>query len=250
MNTVKQAKKPTFLITGGAKRLGAAMANFLASSIPCNFVIHYHASQRDAKTLKEELAQHGSTCVLWQADFSSPQKVSNPFLEHDVDILINNAAVFFNDTAENFIPEQMQLAMDVNFRIPIQLTQWLYQACQARNKRAKVVNILDYALNSAKDNFFSYLSSKKALAASQTLQAKAYGDHLSINSIAPGVVLLKENTPQTYIKHMENAGGVLGNSGSVEGVLQTLLYLCQIDCITNQVIQVDGGLHLVDKSNL
>ena len=97
-------KKQTILITGGAQRIGKAIALSLKNN-NLNFVIHYNSSIKEAKDLKNSLIKSGNQCEIIKCDLNKPGQVSKIILKSkrifgSVDFLVNNASLFLNDNIE------------------------------------------------------------------------------------------------------------------------------------------------------
>ena len=138
-----EAKK--IIITGGATRIGAAIAKSLIS-YDVKMVIHFNKSKSNALKLKKELGELGAETYLLKADLNNFKQTNNLIKTaykkmKGLDCLINNASIFENDNLENFSEKSFAKHINVNLKAPAILTQNFKKLL--RNKEGCIVNIID-----------------------------------------------------------------------------------------------------------
>ena len=138
-----EAKK--VIITGGATRIGAAIAKSLVS-FDTKIVIHFNRSKSSALKLKKELENLGAETYLLKADLNSFKQTNNLIKTahkkmKGLDCLVNNASVFENDNLDNFSEKSFSRHINVNLKAPAILTQNFHKLL--KNKEGCIVNIID-----------------------------------------------------------------------------------------------------------
>lgn len=219
------------LVTGGARRIGAAICRELAAQ-GASVVVQYLHSEKESIGMNHTLGQ-GVFSV--RGDLSTPQGCEWVFREAAdwmgrVDILVNNAAVFGRDG-------QMDLAelQAVNVAAPQHLARMLAD----QPTGGCVVQMLDCRIAwPATGEFQTYTATKREVADSVVSLARAWAPRVRVNGVAPGPVLVPEGV-------REAAGELpLGRRPTVEDVAQAVVFLCKSQSITGQILFVDGGQHL------
>jgi NAD(P)-dependent dehydrogenase (short-subunit alcohol dehydrogenase family) len=227
------------IVTGGARRIGAAIARALAED-GWPVLIHYNQSRREAEALAAEL---GAETV--QADLADPEAAA-AILEAAGPapaLLVNNASGFAYDRHEDFTLDHWAAHMDTNLRAPVLLTR-AFAAAVPEDARGLVVNLLDAKLSSLNPDYFSYTVSKAGLAAATELAARAFAPRLRVNAIAPSITLV--SGPQTRESfeavHARNPTGV---GVTVADVVRALRFIIATPCLHAQTITLDGGQRLL-----
>lgn len=233
------------LITGGAKRLGQAMAERFAVH-GWQVCVHYHHSAGDAANLVARLPQarsYGLDLLAADADFAGliAQVVADC---GRLDCVVNSAALFEEDGFFELSPAAFDRQLAVNFRAPLMLTAAFGQWLRQQDARGSVVNILDQKLFNLNPDYFSYTLSKLALKESIRLQAMAAAPYLRVNGVAPGLTLLSgEQTADNFARaHRMTA---LGEGTRPQSVAEAVHFLAEAAQITGQVLTVDDGQHLL-----
>ena len=221
------------LVTGGSRRIGAAICRELAAR-GAGVVVHYRHSEAEAIAMNRAL-KHGVFSV--RGDLADPREREWVFREAAewmgrVDILVNNAAVFSRDGA---------LAADavraVNVEAPLDLARRV--AAQAGG--GCVIHVLDARIARPEAGpFREYAATKRELAESVARLAREWAPDTRVNGVAPGPVLAPEGA-------REAAGDVpLGRRPTPEDVARAVAFLAESDSVTGQILFVDGGQHLVE----
>ena len=235
----------TVLITGGAKRLGQAIASHFAAQ-GWRVCVHYNRSVGEAETLVASLPQaraYGLDLASPQADFAG--LVAQIVADFGaLDCIVNNAAMFDEDGFFNLSAQAFDTQMAVNFRAPVMLAAAFGQHLQATAQRGSVVNILDQKLFNLNPDYFSYTLSKLALKESIRMQAMSAAPYLRVNGVAPGLTLLSgEQTQENFDRAHRMT--VLGEGTRTQSVAEAVHFLATAMQITGQILTVDDGQHLL-----
>jgi len=219
------------LVTGGARRIGKAIAEALQAE-GVDVVVHYRQSADEAKALSPYTVQ---------ADLESVDALAS-LVERagPLDILINNASVFTRDTLAESTPERVLREFGINLFAPLELTRCF--AAQAQ--QGAVINLLDRRIRANDTACLPYSLSKKGLEELTRLSALELAPNIRVNAVAPGPVL---PPPEESDKSMsELAGRIPLNRFPTPGqIADAVIYLLKADSCTGQVIFVDGGQHLL-----
>ncbi len=233
------------LVTGGARRVGAALVSALAQT-GWRVVLHYNHHADEAYSLRDDLTQKGAVVELVQADLSQQEEVmalidkatqSGPLTG-----LINNASRFDYDCAHSFSFETIAAHMAVNLSAPAMLIKALYDQLPA-DKRGCVINILDAKLFGLNPDYYSYTLSKAAFQTLTHIAAQSYAPKLRVNGIAPGIVLPSGGQSQAEFEasHKRN---LLGQGAILSEIVATMHLLLSASSMTGEVVILDGGAHL------
>ena len=227
----------TAIVTGGARRIGAAIARALAAD-GWHLVIHCNRSADEAESLAAEL---GNARVA-AAELADPAAADAVMAALDglppPRLLVNNASRFVHDAAADFTVEGWDAHLDVNLRAPALLSRAF--AARAGAGPGLIVNLLDAKLAAPNPDFFSYTVSKFGLAALTELTARAFAPAVRVCGIAPAVTLV--SGPQTRENfeavHKLNA---LGRGVEVDEVAAALRFIIATPSLTGQTIVLDAG---------
>ena len=184
------AEKKAVIITGASRRIGRAMAIFLASKLKYDILAVYNTAREAALSLQEIVESNGQKCVLFQADLRNhslyEQIVSYAFTEMPYcNTLINNASLFYKDNLKDCTVENFSENFDIHVRAPIFLTQHFAAMCSGQGK---VVNIVEADVERIKTKYFSYLLSKKSLFCFTKMAAEELYPSICVNAICPTII--------------------------------------------------------------
>jgi NAD(P)-dependent dehydrogenase (short-subunit alcohol dehydrogenase family) len=225
-------------VTGGAKRIGAAIARALSAD-GWHLLIHCNRSRAEADALAAELGNARVVAAeLADADCGDRTFAGLGDLP-PVRLLVNNASRFVCDSADGFTAEDWDIHQSVNLRAPALLTQAF--ATRAGEAGGLVVNLLDAKLAFPNPDFFSYTVSKMGLAGLTELSARAYaGSGIRVCGIAPSVTLVSgpQSRENFDTVHRLNA---LRRGVEVGEIVTALRFLIATPTITGQTITLDGG---------
>ncbi len=229
----------TAIVTGGARRIGAAIVRALAAD-GWAVLIHCHRSGDAARALAGEL---GNARVV-EADLAAPDAGEAVIAALDdmppPALLVNNASRFSYDTLDDFTVEQWDEHLAANLRGPALLTQAFARAVP-NGAGGLIVNLLDAKLAQPNPDFFSYTVSKFGLAGLTELAARALaGRKIRVCGIAPSVTLVSgpQSRDNFDAVHRMNA---LERGVTVDEIVAALRFIVAMPTLTGQTIMLDGG---------
>lgn len=238
------ANEKTLLITGGAKRIGAALAAH-AASLGWALVLHYHRAADEAEALAVALKkQYGVRVTLKQADLRDATSLADFWNGlPPVTAIVHNAAMFERDTLASMTNATLHTQLQVNFTAPLQLTQGFMQQLP-RDAKGSVTILGDGVMGwSVSPEFFTYSISKHAWISALDVLAAACAPRARVNLIALAPTLPNANdTPEMFARLAERAP--LKRTGEVAEVCHALAYLLHADGVTGQVLNLANGAHL------
>jgi NAD(P)-dependent dehydrogenase (short-subunit alcohol dehydrogenase family) len=225
----------TAIVTGGAKRIGAAIVRALAAD-GWHVLIHCNRSIAEADALAAEL---GHASVV-RAELADPAAADTILGALDglppARLLVNNASRFVHDGLADFTPESWAAHLDVNLRAPALLSR----AFAAAAGRGLIVNLLDAKLAAPNPDFFSYTVSKIGLAGLTELCARALAPGIRVCGIAPSVTMVSGPQSRDNFEKV-HALNALGRGVDVAEIVAALRFLIATPSITGQTILLDGG---------
>jgi NAD(P)-dependent dehydrogenase (short-subunit alcohol dehydrogenase family) len=238
--------KPTVLITGSAKRVGAAIARFLAST-GWEVVLHYNYSRDEALGLSKELKEIYSdrSFPVIQCDLSNIDAVLSLFgrLPEGIErlhALVNNAGTFHSGTIEETSPSFLQKEMGVNFQAPF----FLLQSFRSFFNDGCIINMLDAKIATNEASHAAYLLAKKNLEALTKMAALSFAPSIRVNAVAPGPVLPPPRKSDEYLKHVIDKTP-LKHKVDTADIAASVSFLLNNSSVTGQIIYCDSGLHLL-----
>ncbi len=236
------------LITGSARRLGAAMARRLHGA-GAQVAIHYRSSSTVADALAGTLnAQRPGSAVAVRADLLDLARL--PGLVESVaqafgrlDILINNASTFYPTPVGEITPAQFDDLIGTNLRAPLFLAQ--AAANQLRLREGLIINMVDIHASRPLKRHPVYCSAKAGLVMLTRSLARELAPQVRVNGIAPGPVLWPEGDLDPELKKSIIDRTALKRMGSPEDVARAALYFAaEAPFVTGQILAVDGGRSL------
>ncbi len=236
----------TVLVTGGAKRLGRAIALHLGHA-GWSVAVHYNASQADAEETVAALHEMGVHAAAVNADLSLEEHTQRLVADANKAVgpltaLVNNASVFESDTLPTMTRASWDKHMETNLRAPIVLAQNFAEQLPEGAEGA-IVNLLDQRLLKPTPQFISYGVSKAGLHWLTVTLAQALAPRIRVNAVAPGPTLRNARQSEANFKKQQ-ASTVLGRGATPEDVASAAHYLIEARAVTGQMIAVDGGQHL------
>ncbi len=233
------------LITGGAKRLGAATVRVLHAA-GASIVVHYHQSREAAEQLVAELnAQRAGSAQAVGANLldtdALPALVAAALERYGrLDVLVNNASSFYPTPVGEITAAQFDDLIGTNLRAPLFLAQAAAPALRAT--QGLVINMADIHGQRPLKDYPVYSAAKAALVMLTRSLARELGPEVRVNAIAPGPVLWPEQPLDDALKAEIVGKTALKRSGSPDDIARTALFLAtSAPFITGQVIAVDGG---------
>ena len=233
------------IITGGATRIGAAIAKKLSGN-KVEIVIHFNKSRTKAIALKKELEKNGTKIHLVKGNLNKEEdikkiiKSSKKYLKY-FDCLINNASMFENDKLENFSSESWNKHLNINLKAPAILTREF--AKNVKGKNNNVINIIDQRVFKLTPFFFSYTLSKTGLYTLTKTSAMSLAPKIRVNGIAPGPTIKNKRQSKIHFKKQFLATP-LKQQVNVNEIANAVDFFIKTSSITGQVISIDSGQSL------
>lgn len=234
------------LVTGGAKRLGRAIALELADA-GFDVAIHYNSSADDAERTAAEIRTKGRNAVIVGGDLAREADVQRlvpaaTAALGPLGVLVNNASVFERDDLHDANRESWDAHIEPNLRAPFVLMLAFARALPETAEGA-VVNLLDQRVLSLTGRFLSYTVSKAGLWALTQSMALALAPQIRVNGIGPGPALPSpRQTPEEFAR--QEASTPLGRGTTPEEVAALAMMLVAMPSVTGQMLAPDGGQHL------
>jgi len=233
------------IITGGATRIGAAIAKKLSGPNK-EIVIHFNTSKFKAEKLKIDLLKNGTKVYLIKADLSKERdinklvKYSKSKLKY-FDCLINNASLFENDKLDNFNTDSWGRHLRTNLRTPALLSKEFAKNIKKENNN--IINIIDQRVFKLTPYFFSYTISKTGLYTLTKTSAMSLAPNIRVNGIAPGPTIKNQRQSEKHFKKQYSATP-LKRKVEVEQICNAVDFFIKNSSITGQVLAIDSGQSL------
>jgi NAD(P)-dependent dehydrogenase (short-subunit alcohol dehydrogenase family) len=237
-------KGRTALVTGAGKRIGREISLALAGE-GVNVIVHYSRSLKEAEELKDEVAALGVKSWLVKADFD--KKEYEGLMERaaaatgGIDILVNNASIFPVSRLDEITLEGLFSNVRVNAWAPFALTRDLRKLM----KKGRVVNLIDSRTQGYDWSHVEYILSKHLLAELTKMMAIEYAPDVVVNGVNPGLILPPPGKAMDYLEKMDSTVP-RKRHGSPKDISDAVLYLLKSDFLIGEVINVDGGRHLME----
>ncbi len=232
------------LVTGAGRRMGRVIALTLARA-GAHVVVNYNHSKTEAEATAREITHLGRESLALRADVSRPQQVERMFHAVErrferLDVLVNNAAVFFPGTWQKLEEQDWDRILGINLKGTFFCAQAAARMMR-RRKRGRIINISSLGGLNAWPEFMHYCASKAGVIMLTRCLAKALAPEIQVNSVAPGTILFPGERPTRRVERWIRATP-LKKAGRPEDVADMVLYLAtRSDYITGQVFVVDGG---------
>lgn len=234
------------LVTGGAKRLGRAIALALAEA-GFSVAVHCRSSRTRAEAVAEEVRARGRAAVVLAADLADEDAVAALMPAASaalgpIGVLVNNASTFERDEWHDATRASWDRHMEPNLRAPFVLMQAFARALPAQAEGV-VLNLLDQRVWSLTPHFVSYTVSKAGLWTLTRTMALALAPRVRVCAIGPGPALPSaRQTPDQFAR--QTASVPLGRGTSPEEVASAALAILSLPSFTGQMLALDGGQHL------
>lgn len=244
----------TAIVTGGAVRLGRALALGLADE-GVHIALHYHHSQSRAEQTAKEIEGRGVSVKLIRANFEAPEAAAREVMEaataslNEVDILINSAAIFeagtLSETSSEFWDRHFAINLKTPFFLSKEFAAHVRSMTPVETRRGHILNILDWRAThpAAGTSHLAYTIAKSGLAALTEALAVELGPQIQVNGIAPGAILSPPGAGESELQKLA-VNNPLRRVGSPGEIVRAALYLLRSEFTTGEILHVDGGERL------
>jgi NAD(P)-dependent dehydrogenase (short-subunit alcohol dehydrogenase family) len=240
------ANSKVAIVTGGARRIGAAIVEDLAQH-GWSVAIHSNRSREEADRLAERIDDQGGRATVVTADLSDTAAVGR-IVEQTAaalgppTLLVNNAATYERDSFGTLNLDRWRRQMAINFESPVFLSQ-VFAAAAPPDEDGNIVNIVDQVVLKPTSRNVSYQLAKSALWTATQVLAQALAPRIRVNAIGPGPVL--PNDRQTTELFQLQSGTVLLRRGpELPEFGRTVRFFVENRSITGQMVALDGGQHI------
>jgi NAD(P)-dependent dehydrogenase (short-subunit alcohol dehydrogenase family) len=240
----KLLKGKTVLVTGAAKRIGRAVALALAER-GADVAITYLASQVEAEETVHALATHDVDALAIRCDLRNPEDIEQAVsaVVNDfgrIDLLVNNAGIFESEALEDISVEQWDAMFTTNTRAPFLMAKAAHPHLRA--VKGRILNIGSLGGLHPWATHAHYCTSKAALHMLSKTMAKAWAPEISVNCIAPGMIVQGE-VDEAY-EHFARKTPMQRNGTADDVAAAAIFFATAPHFITGQLLAVDGGLGL------
>lgn len=243
--SVSPGSRKAALVTGGGVRIGRAIALALAEA-GMNVLVHYRHSEAAAVEVCRLIEARGHRAWPLGANLDDPQAPAR-LMERAIatagslEVLVHSAAGFPRDELRSLSFDRLVATLRGNAWAPFELSRIFAE----KIGRGQIVNLLDSRITGTDPEHVSYLLSKQLLASLTRLLALELAPGITVNAVAPGLILPPPGATQVYLE--ERASTVpLKRHGTAEQIARAVVFLVQSEFITGQVLFVDGGRHLAE----
>ncbi|HEY0420348.1 MAG TPA: SDR family oxidoreductase [Acetobacteraceae bacterium] len=246
MATIPSSIPRAALVTGGARRLGRAIALALAGE-GFSVAVHCHSSTEEGERTAAEIRAHGAQAIVLPADLAEEAAVQGLVAAAaaalgPLGVLVNNASPFERDEWHNATRESWDMHMEPALRAPFVLMQ-RFAAALPPEAEGMVLNMTDQRVWSLTPHFVSYTVAKAGLWALTQSMALALAPRIRVNAIGPGPALPSARQSQEQFER-QSASVPLGHGTSADEVARAALCLLSLPSVTGQMLALDGGQHL------
>lgn len=244
---MSELKGKTVLITGGARRLGKAIALAMAQA-GANVAFTFLSSSNEAEETLKEIKATGVQGLAFECDLRQAANAKNAVknvLTHfgQIDLLINNAGVFETAKIEEITAEQWDEVFAVNVRAPFLVSQACIPALRKANGR--IIHMGSLGGEKPWATHVHYCSSKAALHMLTQVMAKALAPEIAVNCVAPGMIDTGSDVKDSALLQRLAIHTPMKQNGSPDDIVSAVMYFATAPhFITGQILTVDGGLSL------
>ena len=245
------------LVTGAGKRLGRAMALYLAGR-GLDVAVHYNGSEDAAEAVADEIRALGQMGETVQADLTVEDEMqalvarAGAALEGPLTVLVNSASIFEYDNIGTATRESWDRHLESNLRAPFVLTQHFAEQApppeiggqwDEPTARALVINMIDQRVRKLTPEFMTYTIAKMGLWAFTQTAAQALAPKVRVNAIGPGPTMQGARQSAAHFEN-QRAATVLQRGADPSDITHALGYFLDAPAVTGQLLCIDGGQHL------
>ncbi|MBC8089770.1 MAG: SDR family oxidoreductase [Phycisphaerae bacterium] len=233
------------LVTGGARRVGAAIVRAFARRGDA-IVLHHGSSPDDARQLADELRTAGTLVHVIAADLrdaTAAARVVDEAMQTygQLDVVVSSASVMLNQPFDAVTAEEWDAVSAVNLRAPFFLSQ---AAARVMKPGGSIIHMCDHLANEARfPHLIAHQATKAGVANLVATLAGTLAPRIRVNGVAPGLVLkpteMSDERLAAFLRDVPMA-----RSGTPDDVVQAIMFLVEATYVTGTVLQVDGGRHL------
>ncbi len=239
-------RRPRALVTGSARRLGAAFALELARR-GWDLWLHYHTSESQAKALAEKIGALGRRAHAVKADLAAPGAVEalvERLDESPPSLVVHSASVWTRDTAADARLEDWEASHRLHVWSAVVLGRALARWSAEGGGEGHLVTLLDSRLRDLDPGHFSYAFAKRELALVTRYLAADLAPAVRVNALAPGLILKADEASASLWAAAGRESTPLARTGRTGDLVRALRYLVDNRFVTGQILAVDGGRHL------
>ncbi|HZT68946.1 MAG TPA: 3-oxoacyl-ACP reductase family protein [Terriglobia bacterium] len=232
------------LVTGAGRRIGREIALTLGGA-GASVVVNYNQSRSGAQAVVREICALGAEAVALRADVSNSVQVRRMFKSVErkfgrLDVLVNNAGIFFPAPWDELTEEQWDRVLSVNLKGPFFCAQEAARI-MLRGRGGSIINISSLGGLQAWPDYMHYCSSKAGLIMLTRCLAKALAPDIRVNTVAPGTIMMSGEKRTRPLDRIIRSTP-LRKAGRPEDIANMVLHLaCHGEFVTGQVFAVDGG---------
>ncbi len=239
------------LVTGGAKRIGRAVALDLAKE-GTDLIIHYNRSSAEAEGVAAEARSLGVHASAVGADLGGAAGAAALFEKAigafgRIDLIVNSASIFEESTLASVTSEEIHRNIDINALAPLELIRRLAahvgERGAAGGPAACVVNLLDARIVDNDRHHLAYHLSKRMLFSLTRITASELAPAVRVNGVAPGLILPPPGRDDSYLEDLKGSNP-MGSIGTLDQICAAVRFLVTNEFVTGQIIYVDGGRHM------
>lgn len=234
------------VVTGGAVRVGRAIALGLASA-GADVFIHYFRSSEAAEETAAAVERLGVRAATGSIDLGKPEEAGRVISAAEdalgrVSLLVNSASGFPTDTVGHLDYEKWQRTLDLTLSAPVFVTEEFVDRLPPTEEGA-VVNVTDARTTRPYRKHFSYIVARGGVDTFTRAAALELAPQIRVNAVALGVILPPAGRETGYEQRLA-ASTPMGKVGGTEPVVDAVLFLLQNDFVTGEIVRIDGGGHL------
>jgi len=240
-----ELKDSVAIVTGGAQRVGKAIAMALAQA-GADVIITYHASATQAQATVAEIKQSGGRAAAYACDQSKAASIEQLFLalkrdfDH-IDLLVNNAAIMERKPALEVTLDDWDRVLNTNLRGPFFIAQAAARWMIAAHRSGVIINIADTAALKPWPSYITHTISKTGLVAMTETLALALAPQIRVNAIAPGPIIKPPDWTDEQWQRTAEATVPLKRTGSLADVTDAVLLCVCSEFMTGHTLVIDGG---------